>query len=118
MIIELTIDGETSEVDIDLELDSFSLRESVRLEEALPADQFAAIMDAPGELVPTPRMLQAMIWSKLATRFPGLALDGFDLDLTELMDAIGDLAPSVVLPMTTTTGDVIEAEVEVRSGLG
>lgn len=118
MRLEITVDGETSEVELDLDLDTFTLRESVRLEDALPGDQFAAIMENPGELRPTPRMLQAMIWSKLATRFPGLAIDGFDLDLGELMETVAALAPTVVVPMTLADGETVEADVELSANLG
>lgn len=116
MQIELTIDGDVQELDIDLDLDSFRLQESVRLEDALPAAQFAAIMN--GEVVdPTPRMLQAMIWAKLATRFPDIGLNDFDLDLTELLEVAKEQPGDVVIPMTMPDGEVVEGQAAV-SGKG
>lgn len=114
MQVEITVDGVTSLLDIDLGLDRFTLLESVRLEDALPADQFAAIMENDGEIAPTPRMLQAMLWAKLATQFPGLGLEDFDLDLSELMESMVDTSPTIVLPMTTGD-DTVNAEVEVQA---
>lgn len=90
----LNPDGTTEDVDLDLDLDSLSMREAVRLEESLGEKGFAALMS--GDLTLTdirPSTIRAMIFAKLATLRPDVGLDGFDLDLGALGDALAEPEP-------------------------
>ena len=91
--VEVTVDGESEEVDLDLAVERFTLKESVRLEEALGAEATQLLFsgaDVPG----TPKMIQALIWAKLSTKFPTIGLDDFDLDLADMADAFLEDEPS------------------------
>ena len=92
--VEVTRDGETEQVDLDLNIERFTLKESVRLEEAMGAD--VASLFGGEEVVATPKVLQALIWSKLVSQFPDVGLNDFDLDLTDLADvfAADEVEPS------------------------
>jgi len=72
-------DGQTLDVEIDVTLDpgQFTLRELVRLEEVLGSESMQAWPI--GSLVITPRVLQAMIWTKLVSVSPGLPINAVDL---------------------------------------
>ena len=102
--MKLTIahDGETQEVDIELSLGSLSLQEAVRIEEALGPirwEQLTATED-----MRSPLVLQAFIWSKVATLYPGIGREDFDFDLGALEELVEEPTAPVVIPMTTAEG--------------
>lgn len=80
------VDGEetTSEVDVTFDASRFSLREMVRVEDALGEDMAERFLQ--GELKFTPRTLQALLWAKLATVVPEVGLDDFDLPGVNIAD--------------------------------
>lgn len=99
MRIEVTIDGETTEVEIDPNLDRFSLRELVRLEQALGGDVFDRLMGARrrgGPIPPRPSILQAILWAKVATVYPVVGLNDFDLEMEDLVSSV---LPSAETPI-------------------
>ncbi len=109
LAFSVEIDGEetTSEIDVSFDAARFSLKEMVRVEEALGPDFAAQFIN--GELPFTPRTLQAILWAKLATQIPGLKLDGFDLP-GEAFSAIGaadDADDSLEMPMTTDEETIV-----------
>ena len=77
------------EVDIDLDPNALTLRESVRLEKELGETAATALFSG-GEVAMSPRIIQVIIWAKLVTQFPTLALDEFDLDLGVVAAELGD----------------------------
>lgn len=90
MRVQITIDGETEEVELDPDLSKFSLRETVRLEEALGESIFEKLMgstDALGNqnIPSSPKIIQAILWAKLASVYPDLGLSDFDLDMEEFV---------------------------------
>ncbi len=91
--VAVTVDGHTEEVDLDLTVERFTLKESVRLEEALGSDLTQSLFGG-AEVAGTPKVMQAMIWAKLATHYPSIGLDDFDLDLSELAEAFTEDEPS------------------------
>ena len=91
--VEVTVDGQTEEVDLDLAVERFTLKESVRLEEALGAEATQTLFSG-AEVPGTPKMIQALIWAKLASRFPNIGLDDFDLDLAEMAEDMAEEEPS------------------------
>lgn len=102
MNIEITIDGETTPVEVDPDLDKFTLRELVRLEAALGGDVMDKLMGVRGRgvpLTPRPSVLQAIIWAKVATMFPQVGLDDFDLDIADVAGAILPKNAETPLPM-------------------
>ncbi len=91
--VEVTVDGQTEEVDLDLAVERFTLKESVRLEEALGTEATQTLFsgaDVPG----TPKTIQALIWSKLVSRFPTIGIDDFDLDLADMAEELAEDEPS------------------------
>ncbi len=105
MAFTVTINGveSTSEVDVSFDAARFSLKEMVRIEDALGIERAGQFIN--GELAFTPKALQAVLWAKLATQFPDIGLDDFDLPgeaFSELgaSDDEGDVIP---IPMETDT---------------
>lgn len=89
--VQIRIDqnGHAPEVlDLDLSLDTMTMRESVRLEEALGSERFDALVRTGfgGEL--SPRVIQAVVYAKLKTVRPDVELDSFDLELDDLASAL------------------------------
>lgn len=89
-VIQVSLDHEdesgnrsTEVVDIDLDLNSLSLRESVALEEALGTEAFDALMEK-GEFAFRPSVIQAVLYAKIKGRFPNAGIDDFDFDLAAL----------------------------------
>ena len=98
-------DGDTRIVEAELSLDpsTMTLRETVRLEDANGSEKAEQLFS--GESVAmTPKLIQAMVWAKLASQIPGLELDGFDIPI----DAFGELVETepdghvVEMPLTGT----------------
>lgn len=105
MLITIDHDGEERQVDIDLRLGTMSLQELVRLEEALGPDRFERLTET--EDVRSPKVLQAIIWTKIVTHYPSVTLDGFDLDLGALAPILAEQdRDGLVIPMSTSDGDV------------
>ncbi len=112
--LQITRDGKTATVEVDLSLGKWSQKELERIEKVMGTGGWA---DAP----PSPRLVGAMVYAKLLhTPFADLAYDEIDFDMSELA-AFADtpeekawVAPveGVVIPMETTTGTV-EAEVDI-----
>ena len=107
-------DGTTRQVDAELSLDpsTMTLRETVRLEDAIGSAKAEQLFGG-AEVVMTPKLIQAVVWAKLASSVPGLKLDGFDIPL-EAFNALedpGDDGTVVELPMTvkdgTTTSGIV-----------
>ncbi len=84
-----TVDGEetTSDIDVTFDASRFSLREMVRVEDALGEDMAERFLE--GELLFTPKTLQALIWAKLATVIPEVGLHDFDLPGVNIADLGG-----------------------------
>jgi hypothetical protein len=83
MKIRVIRDGTETLVDIDLDPGRFTMRELVRVEEALGEERTAKFMSG-GTFVPTPRVMQALIWAKLLDVVPDAALDDMDVDMAQL----------------------------------
>lgn len=114
----MTRNGEATEVELNPDLSQFSLRETVRLEEALGEQLFDRLMGSAGdggkvEVPSSPRIIQAIIWCKLASVYPEIGLNDFDLDLSQLMDETTD---SVVIPMQLPDGTEVQGEVATGTG--
>ena len=121
MKMDITHKGETIEVDIDPSLTSMTLQESVRLEEALGIAVFDRVMnntDVHGtvSLPARPTLIRAILWSKLASLLPGIGIDGFDIDLSSVVEEITDVDEGdVSIPMTTPDGDTVDAVVDLAA---
>ena len=128
MRLDITRDGSTAVVELDLVLTNLSMQEQRRVEEVIGEERFAAW--GRGEGHPSPLLLLALVYGKLLhTPFKDLTIDDIDFDISELA-ALADtdeekewvspsvgpgssgLADAVVIPMETTTGTV-EAEVDI-----
>lgn len=82
-------DPESLELDLDLE--NLSMREAVRLEDALGPDVLADLMNGGmAKAAQRPSTIRALIYTKLKTVRPDVELDGFDLDLGELAESIAE----------------------------
>ncbi len=125
MRLDITRDGTTAVVELDLDLANLSMQEQRRVEEVIGAEQFAAF--GRGEADPSPLLLLALVYGKLRnTPFSDLSVDDIDFDISELA-ALAETDEerewtgtsnavatdtAVVIPMETTTGTV-EAEVDI-----
>jgi len=88
MKIKIIRGGEESLVDIDLDPGRFTMREMVRVEEALGEERTSRFMS--GEVIVTPKVMQALIWAKLLDVAPDAGLDDMDVEMSEL-EALADL---------------------------
>ncbi len=94
LTVQVQKDGGTVDVDVDLDPNHLTLQESVRVERELGAEGLAMFK---GERVdPSPHVIQILIWAKLASRFPDLKPDGFDLDYGSLADMVVEDDDTVV----------------------
>lgn len=84
MGLKINVEGH-GEYDLDLDLDSLTLRESVRLEEQLGPDLTDQMMKT-GDLPQRPSVIQALIFVKLKSELPDIDVDDFDFDLGALAD--------------------------------
>lgn len=73
------------EVEVDLDFDNLTLRESVIVEEAIGAETFDKIIST-GEIPPRPTIIQAVLLAKLSSKFPGIEAGQFDIDLSTLQE--------------------------------
>ncbi len=120
MRLDITRDGSTAVVELDLDLANLSMQEQRRVEEVIGEERFAAW--GRGEGHPSPLLLLALVYGKLLhTPFKDLTIDDIDFDVSELAalaetdaerDWVNPPAEPVVIPMETTTGTV-EAEVDI-----
>ncbi len=94
--VEVTVDGHTEQVDLDLAVERFTLKESVRLEDALGSDLAQSLFSDPEGVPGTPKMIQALIWAKLATTYPGISLEDFDLELADMAEAMTEDEPAAI----------------------
>jgi hypothetical protein len=88
--IQVDRDDGTEELTLDLDLSTLTMRESVRLEAILGEQTFAALAREATETLTSPRVIQGVIYVKLKTLYPDIELDGFDLDLSTLQEAMPD----------------------------
>jgi hypothetical protein len=70
--VQVTVDGATREVDVDVA--ALSLQQSCLVEDQLGADGFDAYLS--GRV--GPKALRAILWAKLVGEFPELSIDDFD----------------------------------------
>ncbi len=86
MKIQVTVDGETS--DVDIEVESLTLQESVTIEEVLGVDgydRFLADTEA-GTPFKRPSSMRALIFSKVKSQFPDAKPTDFDIEMGDLME--------------------------------
>jgi hypothetical protein len=90
MRVKIDTPGGTEEIELDLRIESLSMRELVRLEENIGSDTFDALMA--GKLTDTqmarPSFIRALLYSKLRTIRPDLEIDNFDVDLEDLTETM------------------------------
>ena len=120
MRLDITRNGSTAVVELDLDLANLSMQEQRRVEEVIGEERFAAW--GRGEGYPSPLLLLAIVYGKLLhTPFSDLTIDDIDFDVSELAalaetdeekEWVNPPAEAVVIPMETTTGTV-EAEVDI-----
>ncbi len=118
--MDITRNGSSAVVELDLDLANLSMQEQRRVEEVIGEERFAAW--GRGEAHPSPLLLLALVYGKLLrTPFSDLTIDDIDFDISELAalaetdterDWVKPPAEAVVIPMETTTGTV-EAEVDI-----
>lgn len=87
--IEIVRDGKPAKVEIDLDPNRFTLKESVRLEKVVGKKEIQKIFSG-AEVEVSFEMFQAMLWAKLATVAPDIGIDDFDLDLSAMVEALGE----------------------------
>ncbi len=85
-IIQIQLGDEI--IDLDIDLSSVTMKEAVSLEESLGGYEFDRLMK--GEASMRPSLIRAVIYAKLHTIRPDIALDGFDVDLSALYDTLAD----------------------------
>ncbi len=122
MRLDITRNGTTAVVELDLDLVNLSMQEQRRVAEVMGEDQYAAW--GRGEVSPSPLLLLALVYGKLRnTPFSDLSIDDIDFDVSELaalaetdeeQDWVKPQAEAVVIPMETTTGTV-QAEVDFEA---
>lgn len=78
MKVTVNIDGVEETVDIDV--GSLTLREAVRVQQQVGDDKWDQLAD--GNI--RPDAIQAVLWAKLATRYPTLKIDDVDVDLSAI----------------------------------
>ncbi len=88
LTVQVQRDEGTIEVEVDLDPNHLTLQESVRVERELGAE--ARAMFKGEEVEVSPRVIQVLLWAKLASRFPDIKVDGFDLELGALADMVPD----------------------------
>lgn len=120
--ITVEIDGASQEMVVDLDPQRMTLKESVRLERAIGREAAEALFSG-GEVVVLPSTLQALLWAKLASKFPGLELEGFDveigaMDLGDAMDETGELDANVIERALFETGEQLEDVPEGKASAG
>jgi hypothetical protein len=86
--VQVDRDGSTEELTLDLDLSTLTMRESVRLEQILGEQTFAALGRQTTDTLTSPRVIQGVIFVKLKSVYPDIELDGFDLDLATLQNAL------------------------------
>ena len=114
MELNITRDGKTATVEVDITLSDLSQKEVERIAEVMGPDW--------GQASPRNKLLGAMVYAKLLhTPFADLTYDEIDFNLSELAAFAvtaeekawtGAPIEAVVIPMETTTGTV-DAEVEI-----
>lgn len=88
--LQVDTDGGVEVVEVDLDFESLTMRESVWLEEALGTETFDGVTAGKVPLM-RPSIMQAMLYVKLRSVRPGITIDSFDIDLTALQEALTDV---------------------------
>lgn len=101
-------EGEMREVDLDLSLGDLTLRESLRLQDAIGIETFDKLMEGKRVLRDL-HIIEALIWCKLYTEVPGIGIEDFDLPLEAL--SILQKDEDIEMPMETPDGETVTAEV-------
>ena len=114
MELQITRDGKSATVEVDITMVDLSQKEVERIEEVMGSGW--------GKEQPSNKLAGAMVYAKLLhTPFSELTYDQIDFDLSELAAFavtpeekawVAEPAEAVVIPMTTSTGTV-EAEVDL-----
>ncbi len=86
MKIQVTVDDVTS--DVEIEFDSITLQESVTIEEALGVDAYDRFLvdSESGNAFGRPSYIRALVFAKLRSEFPDIAVNDFDVDMTTVFD--------------------------------
>ncbi len=111
MKVLITVDGTTTEHDVDLGMDDLSMRQAVRLEKILGVERIGGLFSGDKAAAMLPTTIQGLIFVQLEGQFPGLELDGFDFNLSDMADDDDDIAADDVvvdLPMTLPDGTTTE----------
>ena len=95
-------DGTTEAVQLDLSLETLTMREAARLEEVLGDEAFHKLTTE--GITPSPRIIQALVYIKLRALYPEVALDGFDLSLEELQAAFEEEEEEEPPPLSVASG--------------
>lgn len=103
------------EVDVDVTLSDLTVQEAARLEEELGPDRFDRLIDEDPRMVRSPSVLRALIWTKVVTHVPGVAIDEFDLDMGQMAGFVQEEDPGLpegtVIPIDIE-GETVDVEVE------
>lgn len=118
LLFEISRDGETEPMEVDLDLDpaALTLKEVVRLERQIGSKRTRLLLDGDESAV-TMEAVQAIVWTKLASHIPDVGIDDFDIPIAAWVDATTRNADVVQLPMETPNG-VITVAVGSDSGNG
>jgi hypothetical protein len=113
-------DGEGTrvmEVDLDLNPQTLTMRESIRLEDAIGSEATKVLFGG-GEVAVTPKLIRALVWAKLASSIPGLSLEGFDIPIAAFASLGEEFAGDISLPMDTPDGETEVAVVTQEADSG
>lgn len=88
-------DGTYEELPLELNLETLTMREAVRLEEILGVEAYTELVTngIDGASATSARLLRGVLYVKLKTLRPDVELDAFDLDLNDLQAALEAPAP-------------------------
>lgn len=85
--IQVQVDGQPDPFTLELSFDQLTLRESTWLQRQIGNQRFDRMIEK-GEIELRPDFLQALIYAKLKSQLPDLEVDGFDLDLTDVLEVL------------------------------
>ena len=112
MEITITVDGDTTTEDIDIDINGLKLSEAVAVERLIGDVKWSRLMAGDVLVCVSPSTIQALIYAKIKTRFPGLGIDDFDFGLNDMGESADDDEGPVVLPMTLPDGSEVEGASE------
>ncbi len=94
MRLTVTVDDQTVEVDLDVvelfDVNDWDNQELALLESQIGAEEMEKWFSRQHPDVPTFELVNALVWARLSSRFPGLGLDAFRFKLGALVAAIRD----------------------------